>query len=86
MLSRKSRLLWWDGQNGLAYFDGVHADLRCAPRLIDLQVAEIDYAPEVRKRQVRYPEGTWRDLNQAEEVEIDARLGRMVNNVQDVWS
>lgn len=87
MFTARSRLLWWDGQHGLAYFDGVHAELRTAPHLADHPVIEIDYAPAVRKRQVRmHADAGWRDMHDAEALAVDAMLGRMVNAVQAAFS
>ena len=81
MPAKSSRLLWWDGKKGLAYFAEVHAELPRVPRVPGMDVELIDYAPEVGLLWVRERGGAWRDLNAAEQQAVDTVLGRMANKV-----
>jgi hypothetical protein len=75
--SRASRTLFWDGDRGLAHFDGVHVEFRAAPRVPSLSIEQIDYAPRAGQRMVIERHGDWRSLTPAEGAEIDALLLRM---------
>jgi hypothetical protein len=77
-----SRTLFWDGHWGVAFYDGVHADLRMPPRVDTLRIEQIDYAPNVGQRMVLEHLGGWRNLSPAEAGQIDAMLARMVNAVR----
>ncbi len=82
---RRGLILWWDGRQGVAGCDGMHTPLPRKPRVLALDVDEIDYAPGVRKHWVREagtgPDG--RDLTQAEQDYINAALDRMVKSGVD---
>jgi hypothetical protein len=79
-----SRAIFWDGSYGLAFYDGVHCELRRPPRIEGLDVEQIDYAPVVGQRMVRERGGAWRDLKPAEQAQCDAVLNRMANAVRAV--
>jgi hypothetical protein len=82
----KARVLWWNGSNGLAISDGVHCELRSAPRVAGLQIDEIDYAPAVRLLSVQEVGQNWRAITRDESVQIDAALLRMVEAVRGVFT
>jgi hypothetical protein len=81
------RILWWDGQKGLAIFDGVQAELRAAPRLPGVHLLAIDYASRIHLRQIALQPGQpWRAMTDDEVFLVDAMLGRMVNAVRQELS
>jgi hypothetical protein len=81
-MNAASRAIFWDGRYGLAFFDGVHCELRSAPRITGLVIEQIDYAPLVGQRMVVELGGKWRTMNGAEQAAADAALGRMANAVR----
>jgi hypothetical protein len=72
-------MLWWDGEKGLAAFEGVQVPLPRKPRVMNLDIREIDYSPGVGQKWVLVEgEKDWRYLADAEGAYIDGALLRMV--------
>jgi hypothetical protein len=82
-MNKASRALFWDGSIGLAFFDGVHCELRSRPRIQGLDdLDQIDYAPLVGQRMLVERGGAWRGMRPVEDAAVDAALHRMANAVR----
>jgi hypothetical protein len=81
-VNKASRAIFWNGAYGLAFFDGVHCELRRPPRIDGLDIEHIDYAPLVGQRMVLERGGKWRPMTPAEQSAADAVLNRMANAVR----
>jgi hypothetical protein len=80
-----SRTLWWNGHRGAAFHDGVHVDLRKPPVLPGMDVEQLDYALDGRGARSVLERGRyWRDLSDAEAIEVVKLLDRMVAAVRAV--
>ncbi len=66
----------WNGHAGLAKADGVTVNLEDWPSaaLPGLDVADLDFAPEVRSCTVRERTGAWREMSAAERESVHAWL------------
>lgn len=81
--ARKRRhhlVLWWDGTTGGAVCDGMTIHhLPRKPRVLELDVCQLDYAPNVGKGWIWViGEPEWRPLTAEESTYIAAALERMV--------
>ena len=86
---QQHRRIWWNGQSGGVYFDGVELHkLRRAPKISGIpHVVELDYTPKRNVYFVReYRVKVGRALTADERHDIEARFGRMFNGAQDAWS
>lgn len=63
---------------GRAKLHGRERRLGSAPRLLELDIEEIEYVPEVGVRRLREKFGGWRDMERAEVVALDELLQRML--------
>lgn len=63
---------------GRVKYHGRERVLGSAPRLLDLDVEEIEYVPEVGVRRLREKFGGWRDMERAEVAAADELLQRML--------
>jgi hypothetical protein len=73
--------LWWDGRTGLANFGGMTLTIPRKPRVLALDIEQIDYMPRVHRWMVQEIVAgavqPWRDLTREERAYIDAALARM---------
>lgn len=72
--------LWFHSSQakGRAKLHGRERPLGSPPRLLDLDVAEIEYVPEVGARRLREKHGGWRDMEREEIRAADELLRRML--------
>lgn len=71
--------LWfYVGKPGRAKLHGRERALGSAPRLLELDVAEIEYVPEVGVRRLREKHGGWREMERDEVRAADELLQRML--------
>lgn len=80
-----SRALFWDGVRGSAFHNRCHIEFSTPPRVLTLEVEQLDYAPAVGQRMVLERNGAWRVLTAAEEKAIDAKLNAMADQARAVW-
>lgn len=73
-----SGLWWYLNHGGRAKLHGRERVLGSAPRLLNLDVEEIEYVPEVGVRRLREKFGGWRDMERAEVAAADEMLQRML--------
>jgi hypothetical protein len=77
-----SVVLWWDGHSGLAVCGLASIPVPRVPRVMALDVLQVDYMPGVRRYliQVRDAAGVveWRDMTPEECEYVDHALHRMV--------
>ncbi len=45
MSNRRGLILWWNGSTGVAGCDGMHTPVPRKPRVMDLDIEQIDYMP-----------------------------------------
>lgn len=83
---RRNGSLYWDGDtgNGLAYYDGVHVELKSPPPLGGTDVTHLDYAPSSYAVHVREGDGAWREITAIELDHIEGLLTRMAAAARDV--
>lgn len=78
---RRGLILFWNGKPpGIAACDGMHTPLPRKPRVLELDIDQIDYAPGVGQHWVSVVGKGWRYLSAAEQAYIDAALERMVKS------
>lgn len=71
--------LWfYVGKGGRAKLHGRERPLGSAPRLLDLDVVEIEYVPEVGVHRLREQFGGWREMEIEEIHDADALLKRLL--------
>lgn len=71
--------LWFHlNHGGRAKLHGRERLLGSAPRLLELDVVEIEYVPEVGVRRLREKHGGWRDMEREEIRAADDLLQRML--------
>jgi hypothetical protein len=72
--------LWFheNQARGRAKLHGRERPLGSAPRLLELDVAEIEYVPEVGARRLREKHGGWREMERDEVRAADELLQRML--------
>lgn len=72
--------IWWNGSTGMAHSDGVHAELRTAPRLLGRALVEIDYEPRSDHCRVHFVgDAVSRKLHEIEVQAVDEKLARMAD-------
>ena len=82
-----SRTLYWDGRAGHATIGMHHVPLARAPRVCDMIVTQVDYAPVVGLWMVLHDDTTtWRHLTDGERAWIDERLVMMRDAGVAVWT
>lgn len=73
-----SGLWFYENHGGRAKLHGRERPLGSAPRLLELNVEEIEYVPEVGVRRLRERFGGWRDMERDEVTAADELLRRML--------
>lgn len=80
-----SRALFWDGARGAAFHNRCQIEFSTPPRVLTLEIEQVDYAPAVGQRMVLERNSAWRQLTAVEELAIDAKLTAMANHAISVW-
>jgi hypothetical protein len=74
----RTGLWFYVNHGGRAKLHNRERTLGSAPRLLSLDVEEIEYVPEVGVRRLREKFGGWRDMERDEVIAADELLQRML--------